>query len=109
MLNTITTSLVLAGLEPGELRASNAKSLTPTVRAVILALASAGVARCTRRAWAIAGHPHPIMNRTIDSLRERGLVTGKGRTKCSLTPIGRWYARTIVTDLAAIHHAEPQS
>lgn len=94
------TTAALAGLAPGEVRASNANSLTPAARSTLLAIATAGRARAKRRAWFADGHPRPILNGTIASLRARGLVTGKCRTTCSLTPIGDWYARTIVTDLA---------
>jgi hypothetical protein len=94
------TTRVYPGLGPGEPRAS-VRTLTPTARTVVLVIAFAVRLEPVGRYWFAKGHPEPISRRTVESLRKRGLVGGTARRrKARLTETGRWYARTLVTDLA---------
>lgn len=100
------TSLVSAPetLAPGELAASGAARLGAAQRAALLS-ASHGALRRTPRGWRGEGHPLPIKRTTVDALRARNLVelTFSVPARARITSTGRWYARTLCSELAGDH------
>lgn len=106
MRNVSLTSSFSSTLSLGEIEASGAKSLSPSAQAAILACATFG-RLIGRRAsgWHPAGgtHPQPIDRRTINTLRDRGLMSvrliGASR-EARLTSTGKWYARTLCSAIA---------
>jgi len=93
-------------LAPGEVPATGAKSLSTAAQAALRACSGAGRLIGRRSsAWhpASTAHPRPILRRTVDILRARGLVYVKqigGTREARLTTTGRWYARTLCSALA---------
>jgi len=106
MRNASLTSSISSILRHSEIEASGAKSLSVAGRAALLACDSAGRLIGRRSsAWHPANtpHPRPILRRTIDILRKRGLVYVKqigGTREARLTKVGKWYARTLCGALA---------
>jgi len=75
-------------------------TLTPAMRAAILAAAGGSLKRLLR-GWAANGHPAPINHRTVLSVQARGLLI-VGQSTARLSHTGKWYARTLARAVAMI-------
>jgi hypothetical protein len=101
--NSAASSLLLAAREP---RAPIA-ILSPAKRAALIACLNGGILQKRSGVWSApsAGiSDKPIFGVTVADLGRDGMLTLgmlDGRTSARLTARGLWFARTVVTELAA--------
>jgi hypothetical protein len=94
-------------LAPGEVPATCARQLSQPQRAALVACATAGRLHRFLGDWHADNHAKLIHRITVETLRKRGLVTIAGRN-ARLTNNGKWYARTLCSDLAGVSFSTEQ-